>query len=109
MTCPLDTTVPVAASDAPLFEELCSTLPGGGAIRQAVHDRELQAAAQPPVINVTVTSPDGIPVPGHFRMDMTRPQPELRYHEEPAPDLTQTRAMYHVVRDGKVEPGGWGK
>lgn len=104
---PLDPSEPVPAERAPLFEWLCDHRPGGSEIRQAVHERELDVASQPPVINVTVTSPDGVPVPGHFRLDMTKPQPEICYREEDAPRLEQTRALYHVVRNGRVEPGGW--
>lgn len=104
---PLDPSQPVAADSAPLFEWLCDHLTGGGQIRQGVHERELDAASRPPIINVTVTSPDGVPVPGHFRVDLTGPNPQFGYLDEPAPKLEQTRALYHVVRDGKIEPGDW--
>lgn len=93
---PFSREVAVVPSDAPLFDYLSETLPGGRQIRQAIHDRELERAAQPPVINVTVTDPDGMPRPGHFRVDLTRPQPEVHYLDRPAPSSTEP---LHYTRD----------
>lgn len=62
---PLDTSVSVALDDrAPLFEELGEAWPDRATARDcqaAVHRRDVERAAQPPVINVTVPG-----VPGHF-------------------------------------------
>lgn len=104
---PLDPSEPVPPAKAPLFEWLCDHMPGGSQIRQDLHERELDVASQPPIINVTVTSPDGIPLPGHFRMDLTRPQPEVAYRDEPAPELDQTRALYHVTDAAGRYHGEW--
>lgn len=62
---PLDPAVPVALDDrAPEFEELAESWPGRATAQQcvaAVHRMDIDRAAQPPVINVTVPG-----VPGHF-------------------------------------------
>jgi hypothetical protein len=62
---PLDTTVPVALDDrAPWFERLAenwSDRETASRCREHVHRMDVERAAQPPVINVTVPG-----VPGHF-------------------------------------------
>lgn len=69
------------------FEHLCETWHDKATAREtreAIHKLELEAAAQPPVINVTVAAPDGTPsTDGHFRVD-TGPQ-TVTYVEGPAP------------------------
>lgn len=95
---PLDTSVPVPADRAPLFEFLCDNLPGGGQIREDMHERELESAAQPPVINVTMTDPRGVPMPGHWELVPGQADPVWR--PDPAPDLTQTRPL-HVTREAR--------
>lgn len=62
---PLNTSAPVALDDrAPLFDDLLETWPDQATARhcrEVVHRMDVQRAAQPPVVNVTVPG-----VPGHF-------------------------------------------
>jgi hypothetical protein len=66
---PFDKSVPVALDDrAPLFEDLGEIWPDRVTARQclaAVHRMDVERAAQPPVVNVTVPG-----VPGHFTGQM---------------------------------------
>lgn len=62
---PLDTSFPVALDDrAPAFEDLTEEWSDRATARQclaAVHRMDIERAAQPPVVNVTVPG-----IPGHF-------------------------------------------
>lgn len=57
----------------------------GIAIVERTHQRDLERAAQPPVISVTVTTPEGEVQPGHYEVQ-TGPLPVITYHDEPAPE-----------------------
>jgi hypothetical protein len=51
-----------------------------------LHEFELERAAKPPVINVSVTPPDGFKaMEGHFRFDTTQPQ-QAAYVVGPPPE-----------------------
>jgi len=51
--------------------------------REGVHAAELERAAQPPVVHVTVTPPHGQQqIPGHFEIQ-TGPQRQVRYSPRP--------------------------
>lgn len=62
---PLDTAASVALDDrAPFFEDLAKKWPDRATVMlclDAVHRMDIERAAQPPVVNVTVPG-----VPGHF-------------------------------------------
>jgi hypothetical protein len=64
-------------------------------ILEAVHELDMERAAQPPVINVTVTPPDGGPaVPGHFRVNTGEQQ--VAWVDGPAPE--DGPAVIHATR-----------
>jgi hypothetical protein len=69
---PLDESVPVALDDrAPLFDDLAETWLDRATARlcrDAVHRMDVERAAQPPVVNVTVPG-----IPGHFTGQMGGP------------------------------------
>lgn len=59
--------IPFIDPRTPFYDQMSAAWPDHATIREyeaAAHRRELEAAAQPPVINVTVTG-----LPGHYAAD----------------------------------------
>lgn len=70
---------------------------------ERLHELELERAAVPPVINVTVTDPEGFPaVDGHFRVT-TGPQPTVVFVDGPVPEAGTAMQAGPVRQDDE----GW--
>ncbi len=79
--------VVMADCPAAIFGQLAAEWPDqqtAHEIVEAVHELELERASKPPIINVAVTPPGGLPV-GHFRVD-TGPQQKVAYVVGPPPE-----------------------
>lgn len=89
--CELDpeTVVPADEESAPYFDWVAEHWPDARAAVQIMsrqHEFDMERAAQPPVVNVTVVDGEGVPAfDGHIRVQ-TGPQRTLAYVVGPAPE-----------------------
>lgn len=68
----LDPDVFVRADRTVLFEQQVAEWPDPQAmftLLEVMHDMDLERAAQPPVVNVSITPPDGTPAIGYLQVD----------------------------------------